>query len=97
MSNYSIENPDGTIDQEMLIYLSRAAHKNYNNEDMEKALQLSEAGWQAEIKEHHIPHPYTGCVDVMSWYWRSPPKRKNSKGRLFLSTSQAWNAFKNGK
>lgn len=60
---------------------------------MEKALELSAAGWKAELHDH-TPHPYTGNVDVMSWYWRGPPIGNRKQGKLFLSTNQAYNALK---
>ncbi len=87
-------NPDGTVDREMLEILARKGHKESNDAEMEKALELSAAGWQAELGPGHVPHPFTGSVDVMSWYWRRPPRRKGSKGRLFLSTNQAYMALK---
>lgn len=90
---FNIFNDDGTVDMEMLNIAARAYHKESNDAEMEKALQLSAAGWQAELGPGHSPHPYTGCVDVMSWYWRRPAKTKGRKGRRFLSTGQAWNAF----
>ena len=85
---------DGTIDREMLDIAAREGHKQRNDADMEKALELSAAGWTPELEPQHTPHPFTGCVDVMSWYWRRPPRRKGSKGRRYLSTNQAWNALK---
>lgn len=33
-------------------------------------------------------------LENWQWKWRSPPKRKGSKGRLYLSTTQAYNALK---
>ena len=90
---YSPFNEDGTLDREMLEILSRQDHQERNAQDMEKALELSAAGWTAEIEKHHTPHPFTGSVDVMSWYWRAPSKRPGKKGRKYLSTNQAWNAY----
>lgn len=85
-------NADGTVDRELLEIGARAEHKKQNDEEMEKALELSAAGWTPEI-EHHTPHPFTGSVDVMSWYWRRPSRKKGQKGRRFFSTNQAWNAL----
>jgi len=94
MNAPSIINPDGSLDREMLDILAKASHQEREKKDMEQALELSAAGWQAEIQPHHTPHPFTGNVQVMSWYWRRPARRKNQKGRLYLSTNQAWNAMK---
>ncbi len=94
MSTLSPFNPDGTLDREMFDLLARASYQESEKKDMEQALELSAAGWQAEIQPHHTPHPFTGNVSVMSWYWRRPSKRKGKPGRLFLSTNQAFNALK---
>lgn len=91
--NINIFNKDGTIDREMLDIGAQALHKESNDAEMEKALELSAAGWTPEIEKQHTPHPFTGSVDVMSWYWRRPPRRQGAKGRRFLSTNQAWNAL----
>jgi len=88
-------NKDGSLDQEMLEIAARASHQARNEKDMEKALELSRAGWTPELTDAHTPHPYTGCVDVMSWFWRSPPHTKTKKGKLYRSTEQAWKALKN--
>lgn len=93
-AGFSIFNDDGTIDREMLDIAARASHKESNEAEMEKALELSAAGWTPEIEKQHTPHPFTGNVDVMSWYWRRPARRKGSKGKKYLSTNQAWNALK---
>ena len=90
---FCIFNDDGTIDREKLDIAARASHKESNDAEMEKALELSAAGWTPEIEKHHTPHPLTGNVDVMSWYWRRPARRKGQKGRRYLSTNQAWNAL----
>jgi hypothetical protein len=89
----NLYNPDGTIDREMLDLCARHSHQQSNQAEMEKALALSAAGWTAEITPHHTPHPFTGSVDVMSWYWRSPPKGRSKKGRRYLSTNQAHTAL----
>lgn len=91
---FCIFNADGTIDREMLDIAARAGHKESNDAEMEKALELSAAGWSPEIEKHHTPHPFTGNVDVMSWYWRRPARRKGQNGRRYLSTNQAWNALR---
>ncbi len=91
---FRLFNADGSLDREMLEIAARCGHKESNAADMEKALELSAAGWSPEIEKQHTPHPFTGSVDVMSWYWRSPPKRQGWKGRRYLSTNQAWDALK---
>lgn len=53
--------------------------------DIEQAWDLIKAGWRF--------FPVTEDSQVMSWYWRRPPRRKGSKGMLFLSTNQAWMAL----
>ena len=93
----NIFNEDGTIDRDKLNIGARALHKEINDREMEKALELSDAGWTPEIEEQHTPHPFTGNVDVASWYWRRPARRKGQKGRRYLSTNQAWNALKRGR
>lgn len=93
MSDPTIFNPDGSVDREMLDILSRKDFKESNDQEMERALELSAAGWQAELGSGHSKHPFDGQVSVMSWYWRRPPRRKGGKGRLFLSTGQAYNAM----
>jgi hypothetical protein len=91
---FNIFNPDGTVDHEMLQIAARHYHKASNDAEMEKALVLSEAGWTPVLDEAHTPHPFTGSVDVMSWYWRRPPLGRKKVGRLFDSTNQAFNALK---
>lgn len=67
----------------LLDYAALAGRERMNERDMEKAYVLWLAGWTS--------HPVTPQSDVMSWYWRRPPRRKNSQGMLFLSTDQAFN------
>lgn len=54
--------------------------------DREQADTLIMAGWRFEL-------PATRNPDIFQWYWRSPPKRKGSKGRKYWSTNQAYNAL----
>lgn len=53
------------------------------------------AGWRYELPE--IVNRKDGETrmetEPWQWYWRSPPKRKGSKGRRYLSTTQAFNAL----
>lgn len=44
------------------------------------------AGWKFELPAISDPEPW-------QWYWRRPPKGKAKKGRLFLSTNQAYQAL----
>jgi hypothetical protein len=54
--------------------------------DRAQADALILAGWRWELPK--IDNP-----DIFQWYWRSPPKRKGSKGRKYWSTNQAHNAL----
>jgi hypothetical protein len=47
--------------------------------------ELMLAGWKPEYDR-----PDTRC---MAWCWRRPPKTAWTRGRLFRSTDQAWNAM----
>lgn len=51
---------------------------------------LMAAGWRFEIPSESATEPW-------QWYWYAPPKRKNSNGRKYLSTSQAFNAMQKAK
>jgi hypothetical protein len=57
---------------------------------------LIDAGWKFELSEivNYPDNPSTIESEPWQWYWRSPPKRKGSKGRKYLSTKQAYNALK---
>ncbi len=46
---------------------------------------LLEAGWRFE--------PVNADSEPWQWYWRRPPRKRNSKGKLYLSTNQAYNAL----
>ncbi len=89
----SLYNADGSPDHEMLDLLARAGHIESAKRDMEMALTLTAAGWSAELTSAHLPHPFTGNVPVMSWFWRRPPRRPGKPGRRYLSTQQAFNAY----
>ena len=79
-----VENREGLE----LFNLYCLAHREKSNEyDMEKALELWLAGWTSET-------PHVTQIDVMSWYWRAPSKRRGRPGRRYLSTNQAYNAMK---
>lgn len=93
LETFNIFNADGTLDREMLNLAARQSHKESNDEEMEKALKLSSAGWTPFLHSGHTPHPFTGTVDVMSWFWRRPGKRHGKPGRVFRSTNQAYIAF----
>lgn len=56
---------------------------------------LIAAGWKFELPE--IVNRKEGetrmGTEPWQWYWRSPAKRKGSKGRKYWSTNQAFNAL----
>lgn len=54
---------------------------------------LLAAGWRFELPE--IVNGWSGNeTEPWQWYWRSPPKRKGSKGQKYWSTTQAFNALR---
>ena len=55
--------------------------------DRQQADALILADWRWELPAS-LKNP-----DIFQWYWRSPPKRKGSKGRKYWSTNQAYNAM----
>lgn len=59
---------------------------------------LLSAGWSFELPEivnrKEFDRPAGIDHEPWQWYWRSPAKRKGSKGRKYQSTSQAFNALK---
>ncbi len=63
-----------------------AGAEERDEKDMEQAVELWLAGWTSE-------KPSASCA-VMSWYWRSPPKGKRPRGKLHLSTNQAYRAMR---
>lgn len=79
-------NPDGTINGDKLLIEAARLRQEMNERDFKQAAALWAAGWTAET-------PHSTQQDIMSYYWRRPPKRKGRKGRLFLSTNQAHNAM----
>lgn len=58
-----------------------------NRRGSRKAWELIRAGWKFELPDSDDP-------EIMSWYWRRPPRRKGTSGRKFHSTDQAHNAMK---
>lgn len=56
------------------------------DKDRAEADTLILAGWRFELPAIQDP-------DIFQWYWRSPPKRKGSRGRKYWSTTQAYNAL----
>lgn len=79
-------NADGTVDKQKLAIEGERMRREMNERDFEQASALWAAGWTAET-------PHATQEDIMSYYWRRPGKRKGKKGRLFLSTNQAYNAM----
>jgi len=59
------------------------------NECMPQVDALMGAGWLFELPAIQDPEPW-------QWYWRRPSKVKGKKGRLFMSTNQAYNALMRG-
>ena len=59
-------------------------------ETMKEVDALLLANWKFELPQTRDPEPF-------QWYWRSPPKENRKKGRLYLSTTQAFNAMKKEK
>jgi hypothetical protein len=82
---FRLEAPGGL--PSLLEFAGRAAREKMNERDMGDAIELWMAGWTSET-------PYKSQSDVMSWYWRRPPRRKGKPGRFFWSTQQAYNAMK---
>lgn len=74
-----------------LFELTARAHTMERDErDIEtEAYALWMAGWTS--------HPVRLGSQVMSWYWRRPPRRPGKLGRLYLSTTQAFNAMMKDK
>jgi len=82
-----IFNADGSCNHAALRIEAERGRQEQNEADFAQAAALWKAGWTAET-----PHSYQ--KDIMSYYWRRPGKRKGKKGRLFLSTNQAFNALR---
>lgn len=58
----------------------------------EQADVLMAAGWRFVLPEIENGHGLS--TEPWQWYWRSPPKRANSKGRKYWSTNQAFMALR---
>ena len=84
------ERGEGSAEQIMDPDIWEAVHNCVLHESEQKqrrqAWRLLEAGWRFEMPEHEY-------LDIMSWSWRAPPKRKGRAGRKYLSTNQAYNAM----
>lgn len=72
------------------------ARSAIGSHDMDQAMELWAAGWTSEVPnpEHHGKHGFWSHTQVMSFYWRRPPRRPGKPGRRYLSTNQAWMALK---
>lgn len=99
---YAAMNEEIELGGTMLLDLSAIAGREECDETaMEQATELWLAGWTSELpKSYNTPEAREAAkVDVwrrcavMSWYWRRPPRRKNSKGQFYWSTNQAWMAM----
>lgn len=77
----------GQDEGSLLVMVGKAGREEMNEKDMEQAIELWLAGWTSEL-------PNKTQTDVMSWYWRRPPRVAGKQGRLFLSTNQAHRAMR---
>jgi hypothetical protein len=76
--------------------LTRAQFEKRNSvdgRDYQQALELWQAGWTSESKTNPPKPGFWHQAQVMSWYWRRPPRRPGKPGRRYLSTNQAWTAL----
>ena len=91
-------NQDGTLDREKLEIAARQIHAEQDRAEMERALELSQAGYRAfTVDGTHTPHPFTKMVQVMSWFWEAPAIGPRKKGRVLKSTGQAWSHYQRSK
>lgn len=77
--------------------LCRAQFERANNADFEEqAVPLMMAGWTSEVPScyRNNNQSFWRQCPTMSLYWRAPSKRPGKPGRLYRSTSQAYNAMK---
>lgn len=75
---------------------AQAHHKltlEQRERDMPQVNALLDAGWKFELPEIVNGWKRTS-TEPWQWYWRSPPKRRGSKGRRYMSTQQAFNALR---
>lgn len=70
---------------EWMAHKEQAKHESRMNA-LPQVDALMAAGWKWELPAVQDSEPW-------QWYWRRPPRRKGSKGRLFLSTNQAYQAL----
>jgi hypothetical protein len=75
----------GMTCEEWLAYKEQMKHESRMS-TLPQVDALLAAGWKFELPAVHDSEPW-------QWYWRRPARRKGSKGRLFLSTNQAFNAL----
>ena len=79
--------PEEFTDEEWAELVEESRHES-NMNCMPQVDALLKADWKIAI----FDMPET-CTELWQWQWRRPPRRKGSKGRLFLSTNQAYNAL----
>lgn len=77
---------------DLLVHANFEKKNSVDGHDYKQALDLWQAGWTSECA-NPPSEGFWGQTQVMSWYWRRPPRRKGKRGRLYLSTNQAWNAL----
>lgn len=88
-----IESACGHITLFDLACMARFEQRNsVDGHDYQQALELWQAGWTSESPREPTGG-FWGQVQVMSWYWRRPPRRKGKPGRKYLSTNQAYQAL----
>lgn len=74
------------VDKEALRQLANDWREEARDKDFGKAIELWMAEWTS--------YPQSPKHEIMSWYWRRPPRPGRKKGRLYLSTDQAYRAMR---
>lgn len=89
-------NNDGTASLLDLAALAHLQERNsLDSRDGQQMLDLYQAGWTSEVPDsgkHNSQDPWRQ-QQIMSLYWRRPPRRAGKPGRKYLSTNQAWQAM----
>lgn len=76
--------PDHYTDEEWTDLVEAQRHEA-NMGCMHQVDALLKADWKFVVDDRDL--------ELWQWQWRRPPRRRGSKGRLFLSTNQAYNAL----
>lgn len=85
---------DFGCDKAAIAVLAEAAKLECRRDDVTQCDALILAGWKFVLPELVNPDMRKFESEPWQWYWRRPARRKGSKGRLFLSTNQAYNAMR---